>query len=32
MKWPQPVQEIIDEFNEIDDQFEKLEILMDFSA
>jgi cysteine desulfuration protein SufE len=32
MKWPQPVQEIIDEFNEIDDQFEKLEILMDFSS
>ena len=32
MKWPQSIQEIIDEFNEIEDQFEKLEILMDFSS
>ena len=32
MKWPVAIQEIIDEFNEIEDQFEKLEILMDFSS
>lgn len=32
MKWPVAIQDIIDEFNEIEDQFEKLEILMDFSS
>lgn len=32
MKWPDALQEIIDEFKEIEDQFEKLEILMDFSS
>ena len=32
MTWPTSVQEIIDEFQDIEDQFEKLEILMDFST
>ncbi len=32
MTWPTAVQEIIEEFRDIDDQFEKLEILMDFSS
>ena len=32
MTWPAAIQEIIDEFREIEDQFEKLEILMDFSS
>ena len=31
MNWPAAIQEIIDEFQEIEDQFERLEILMDFS-
>jgi cysteine desulfuration protein SufE len=31
MTWPAAIQEIIDEFQEIEDQFERLEILMDFS-
>ena len=32
MTWPDAIQEIIDEFQEIDDQFERLEVLMDFSS
>ena len=31
MKWPNAIQEIIDEFLEIEDQFERLEVLMDFA-
>ena len=31
MTWPAAIQEIIDEFQEIEEQFERLEILMDFS-
>ena len=31
MTWPKPIQDIIDEFQEIDEQFERLEILMDFA-
>ena len=31
MTWPAAIQVIIDEFQEIEDQFERLEILMDFS-
>ncbi len=31
MSWPANLQEIIDEFQEIEDQFERLEILMDFA-
>ena len=31
MPWSVAIQEIIDEFQEIDEQFERLEILMDFS-
>lgn len=31
MTWSVAIQEIIDEFQEIDEQFERLEILMDFS-
>ena len=29
MTWPDSIQEIIEEFQEIDDQFERLEVLMD---
>lgn len=32
MTWPASIQEIIEEFQEIDDQFERLEVLMDFSS
>ena len=32
MTWPDSIQEIIEEFQEIDDQFERLEVLMDFSS
>lgn len=32
MTWPASIQQIIDEFQEIDDQFERLEVLMDFST
>ena len=32
MSWPTSIQEIIEEFQEIEDQFERLEILMDFSS
>lgn len=32
MSWPASIQEIIEEFQEIEDQFERLEILMDFSS
>jgi cysteine desulfuration protein SufE len=31
MSWPTALQEMIDDFIEIDDQFEKLEVVMDFS-
>ncbi len=31
MSWPVALQELVDEFVEIDDQFEKLEVVMDFS-
>ncbi|RJV00763.1 MAG: SufE family protein [Candidatus Poseidoniales archaeon] len=31
MSWPKAVQDIIDEFQDIEDQFERLEVLMDFS-
>ena len=31
MTWPSSIQEIIDEFQEIEDQFERLEVLMDFA-
>lgn len=31
MSWPKSVQDIIDEFQDIEDQFERLEVLMDFS-
>ena len=31
MTWPKSIQDIIDEFQEIDEQFERLEILMDFA-
>tara|TARA_B110001452_G_scaffold212186_1_gene182754 strand:+ start:3217 stop:3630 length:414 start_codon:yes stop_codon:yes gene_type:complete len=29
--WPASIQEIIDEFQDIEEQFERLEVLMDFS-
>ena len=32
MTWPDSIQEIIEEFQEIEDQFERLEVLMDFSS
>ncbi len=32
MNWPDSIQEIINEFQEIDDQFERLEVLMDFAS
>ena len=32
MSWPASIQEIIEEFQEIEDQFERLEVLMDFSS
>ena len=32
MTWPASIQEIIEEFQEIEDQFERLEVLMDFSS
>ena len=32
MTWPPAIQEIIEEFKDIEDQFEKLEVLMDFSS
>ena len=32
MTWPDSIQEVINEFQEIDDQFEKLEVLMDFAS
>ena len=32
MSWPASIQEIIDEFQEIEDQFERLEVLMEFSS
>lgn len=32
MSWPTSIQEIIEEFQEIEDQFERLEVLMDFSS
>ena len=32
MTWPPAIQEIIEEFQDIEDQFEKLEVLMDFSS
>ncbi len=32
MTWPVSIQEIIEEFQEIEDQFERLEVLMDFSS
>ena len=31
MTWPDTIQEIIVEFQEIEDQFERLEVLMDFA-
>ena len=31
MTWPDSIQEIIVEFQEIEDQFERLEVLMDFA-
>tara|TARA_B110000495_G_scaffold63218_1_gene53666 strand:- start:182 stop:595 length:414 start_codon:yes stop_codon:yes gene_type:complete len=31
MTWSAPIQEIIDEFQDIDEQFERLQVLMDFS-
>ncbi|MBG45129.1 MAG: cysteine desulfuration protein SufE [Euryarchaeota archaeon] len=31
MNWPDSIQEIIEEFKEIEDQFERLEVLMDFA-
>ena len=31
MNWPDSIQEIIEEFQEIEDQFERLEVLMDFA-
>ena len=31
MTWPSSIQEIIDEFQEIEDQFERLEVLMDYA-
>jgi len=31
MTWPDSIQEIISEFQEIEDQFERLEVLMDFA-
>ncbi len=31
MTWPASIQEIIDEFQDIEEQFERLEVLMDFS-
>ncbi|MDP6870272.1 MAG: SufE family protein [Candidatus Poseidoniaceae archaeon] len=32
MTWPESVQEIIDHFQEIDDKFQRLEVLMDYSS
>ena len=32
MIWPEALQELIEEFIEIEDKFEKLEVLMDFSS
>ena len=32
MIWPEAIQELIEEFIEIEDKFEKLEVLMDFSS
>ena len=32
MTWPAALQEMVDDFVEIDDQFEKLEVVMDFSS
>ena len=32
MSWPASIQEIIEEFQDIEDQFERLEVLMDFSS
>lgn len=32
MTWPASIQDIIEEFQEIEDQFERLEVLMDFSS
>ena len=32
MTWPASIQEIIEEFQDIEDQFERLEVLMDFSS
>ena len=31
MSWPSAIQELIEEFQDIDEQFERLQILMDFS-
>ena len=31
MNWPDSIQKIIEEFQEIEDQFERLEVLMDFA-
>ena len=31
MNWPDSIQDIIEEFQEIEDQFERLEVLMDFA-
>lgn len=31
MTWSEAIQEIIDEFQDIEDQFERLEVLMDFA-
>tara|TARA_X000001036_G_C20656632_1_gene797251 strand:- start:588 stop:998 length:411 start_codon:yes stop_codon:yes gene_type:complete len=31
MSWPPAIQELIEEFQDIDEQFERLEILMEFS-
>ena len=31
MSWPVAIQELIEEFQDIDEQFERLEVLMDFS-
>ena len=32
MSWPASIQGIIQEFQEIEDKFERLEVLMDFSS
>ena len=31
MSWPVAIQELIEEFQDIDEQFERLEVLMEFS-